>query len=150
MRLARGEPDFPGAVLALGCLGVATRLWMVIEPAFEVRQQVYVDSPTAQVVQQIDEILAAAYSVSVFSSFRDPGTVDTIWFKSRLDAPAIHAELDALVGGAPADADLNPVAGQDPRPRRHSAACPDRGTSDCRTSRAGSSPAPGTRSSPSS
>ena len=46
---------------------MATRLWLRVEPAFEVRQEVYVDSPTAQVVQQIDEILAGAYSVSVFS-----------------------------------------------------------------------------------
>ena len=121
VRSMRGEPDFPGLVLALGCLGVMTRLWLRIQPSFDVSQQVCVDSPTDTVVAHLDEILAAAYSVSVFSSFRRPGSVDTIWFKSRLDAPN-DSDPGGLTHGTPSDVDLNPVAGQDPR-----AATPQRG-----------------------
>ena len=36
---AADDPDrFPGAVVALGCLGVVTALTLRIEPAYEVRQ----------------------------------------------------------------------------------------------------------------
>ena len=38
-----------------------------------------------------------------------------IWFKARLDAAGHQAEPEALVGAGPAEVDLNPVAGQDPR-----------------------------------
>ena len=72
VRSSRGEPDFPGSVLALGCLGVVTRLWLRIEPTFEVRQQVFTGTPATRVIDRIEEILAATYSVSVFSSFQDP------------------------------------------------------------------------------
>jgi xylitol oxidase len=113
VRSARGEPDFPGTVLALGCLGVMTRLWLRVEETFDVRQEVYLGSPSARVVQQIDDILAAAYSVSVFSSFADPGSVDSVWFKSRLDA-GDDPDLGRLTGGTAASVDVHPIADQDP------------------------------------
>jgi xylitol oxidase len=122
VRCERGEPDFPGSVLALGCLGVVTRLWLRLEPAYDVSQEVFTDTAMTRVVERIQEILAAAYSVSVFSSFRDQQSVEMIWFKSRLDATLVEADPAALVGGSAAQEDLHPVVGFDP-----SAATPQRG-----------------------
>jgi xylitol oxidase len=122
VRFEHGDPEFPGSVLALGCLGVVTRLWLRLEPTYDVSQVVFVDNPAGRVVDRIDEVFAAAYSVSVFSSFRDRQSVDTIWFKTRLDTPA-HADPADLVGGTAARADVHPVPGHDP-----AAATPQRGT----------------------
>jgi xylitol oxidase len=121
VRSARGEPDFPGSVLALGCVGVMTRLWLRIEETFDVRQEVYVASPADRVVQQVDDIFGAAYSVSVFSSFGDPATVDSIWFKSRIGS-SDRTDLGALTGGTAARVDVHPIADQDP-----AASTPQRG-----------------------
>ena len=63
----RGEPEFPGSVLALGCRGIVTALTLDLVPAFEMRQWVYEDVP----IDDLGEVLAAAYSVSAFSSFSD-------------------------------------------------------------------------------
>ena len=38
--IGAGDPDFPGAVLSLGALGVVTRLWLRAEPTYEVTQRV--------------------------------------------------------------------------------------------------------------
>ena len=38
--LDRGDADFPGAVVALGALGIVTTLTLDLVPAFELRQYV--------------------------------------------------------------------------------------------------------------
>jgi xylitol oxidase len=83
---------------------------------------VFADTPITRVVDRIEELFAAAYSVSLFSSFRDPHSVDMIWFKSRLDATVLESEPAALVEGTAAQEDLHPVVGFDP-----AAATPQRG-----------------------
>ena len=104
-----GEPDFAGAVLSLGALGVVTRLWLAIEPTYDVSQEVVLDVPVAQVVAHVEEILASAYSVSIFSSFGDPATIDSVWRKRRLDRP----EVPWTLGGTPATELVHPLRGLD-------------------------------------
>ncbi len=104
-----GEPDFAGAVLSLGALGVVTRLWLAIEPTYDVSQEVVLDVPADQVVAHAEEILASAYSVSIFSSFGDPATIDSVWRKRRLDQP----EVPWTLGGAPATELVHPLRGLD-------------------------------------
>ena len=55
---------FPGAVVALGALGVVATLTLDLVPAFEVRQYVYDNLPADQLASHFDEIMGAAYSVS--------------------------------------------------------------------------------------
>ncbi|HEY1914919.1 MAG TPA: D-arabinono-1,4-lactone oxidase [Streptosporangiaceae bacterium] len=67
------DPDrFPGTVVALGALGVVTRLTLGTVPAFDVRQYVYEDLPRDEVAAHFEEISAAAYSVSLFTDWRGP------------------------------------------------------------------------------
>jgi len=66
-RVRRGDPDFPGSVLALGCAGIVTALTLDLVPAFDVRQWVYEQVPT----DDLDGILGAAYSSA--RSPRSPG-----------------------------------------------------------------------------
>lgn len=106
-RLDRGDPDFPGSVVALGALGVVTRLRLAVEPTFQVRQDVVNAIPWETVLDRYDEITAAAHSVSVFTLWR-PDAVDQVWFKSRGDEPPAD-----LFGGTPATADQHPILGLD-------------------------------------
>jgi xylitol oxidase len=81
------DPQFHGAVVALGALGIVTSLTLRIEPTFDVRQDVFVDMPWSG-LGELDEIMKSAYSVSLFTRWM--GTVDLVWTKSRSDegAPA--------------------------------------------------------------
>jgi xylitol oxidase len=112
VRLAVGDREFPGAVLALGCLGVVTRLWLRIEPAYEMRQVVHTGIPAARLLDGILDVFAAGDSVSVFTTFRDPSVVDAVWVKRRVgldDGPA-----PALLGLEPSATPQHPVPGMDP------------------------------------
>lgn len=84
--LRRGDPDFPGAVVALGALGVVTALTLDVVPAYALAQTVYEDMPWTDVVDNLDDVLAAAYSVSVFTDWSAPRRGD-VWCKARLDEP---------------------------------------------------------------
>lgn len=95
---------FPGAVVALGALGIVTRLTLDVEPAFEVAQRVYTDVPLETVSGELDAVFGAAYSVSAFTDWRG-GTAD-VWLKHRTDRPA-----GAWAGRTPADAPRHPVPG---------------------------------------
>jgi xylitol oxidase len=98
VRLAEGDPSFPGAVLALGALGIITRLTLSIEPAYTMRQDVYLDMPLTVAADNVQDILAAAYSVSLFSDFTRPDVIDMVWLKSRAsegDPPAAPTWLSA-------------------------------------------------------
>jgi xylitol oxidase len=109
-RFARGDEDFDGVVVGLGALGVVTRLTLDVEPAYDVAQRVYEKLPWRSLTEHLDAILAAGYSVSVFTMWGDD--VDMVWIKSRTDGPP-PPDGD-LFGAAPAAADRNPVPGVDP------------------------------------
>jgi xylitol oxidase len=118
VELHDGHPDFPGAVLSLGLLGVATRLWLRIEPTFDVSQDVLLDVPFAVAVERAEEILASAYSVSIFSGFGRPDTVDSVWLKHRHGVAGQRLEAATARetwGGSPATVDVHPLLGLDAR-----------------------------------
>lgn len=112
VRLDSGHPDFGGAVLSLGALGVVTRLWLRTEPTYDVRQQVWEDLPAGEVAQQLLEVLGSGTSVSVFTDFSDPARVSSVWVKERTDRPGTLAPC--LASRAPAGRELHPVPGVDP------------------------------------
>jgi alditol oxidase len=110
-----GHPDFFGTVLNLGALGVVTRLWLKVEPTFTVSQEVVLDVPFLTAVEQADTILASAYSVSIFSTFATPQTLDSVWRKHRLDRGGNGLGPTETWGGRPAEADMHPLLGLDAR-----------------------------------
>src|SRR3954451_10051695 len=96
----RGDPDFDGMVVHLGALGALTRVALDVEPAYEVRQQVYEGLEWDALFERFDEIFAAAYSVSVFTRYRD---VEQVWLKS---GDALPGEL---FGARPAAVERHPI-----------------------------------------
>jgi alditol oxidase len=110
VRLGADDPALPGAALSLGALGVVTRLRLAVEPRYRMRQQVQVDVPLERLLADLDAVMAAAYSVSLFSDWSDSGAVQSVWFKSR-----VGEEVDTgRWGGRPAASAQHPLRGIDP------------------------------------
>ncbi|NMO33642.1 FAD-binding protein [Streptomyces sp. GMY01] len=101
--IARGDARFDGAVTSLGALGVVTALTLDLVPAFEVEQHLFTELPLEGL--DFEAVAGAAYSVSLFTDWRDPG-FRQVWLKRRTDDP-----LPAFPWAAPAKAALHPVPG---------------------------------------
>ena len=103
--LRRGDPDFDGAVVALGSLGLVARVTIGVVPAFTLRQYVFERLPWTEAEAHLGEILAGGYSVSLFTTWIDSGA--EIWLKTT-------EELDPgapFFGAAAATGPRNPVPG---------------------------------------
>ena len=87
LTLRRGDPDFDGAVVALGALGIVTRVTLDIQPTFDVRQDLYDDLAWHELLENFDAITSSAYSVSLFTDWLGD-SLRTVWIKSRMDAAA--------------------------------------------------------------
>ncbi|HEV2885784.1 MAG TPA: D-arabinono-1,4-lactone oxidase, partial [Jatrophihabitans sp.] len=98
--------EFSGTVVGLGSLGILTRLWLDIEPAYSMRQHVYDDLFHDQVLEHLDEILASAYSVSLFTRWQPgpagQGPVYQVWRKRRVSADADEDSAEPVFFGATA------------------------------------------------
>lgn len=90
--------QFAGAVVGLGGLGVVTRLTLDVEPAYEMRQEVYENLPLAQLEAHFDEIQASAYSVSLFTDWQSE-RVSQVWLKRRV-GDGSEAEVEPELFGA--------------------------------------------------
>lgn len=101
----RGERDFNGAVVSLGALGVITELELDVVPTFDVEQYVFEGVSWTSLCDNVKQILASAYSVSMFL---DGHGANSIWTKQRVGDPTV----DLTWAGAHASVQQrHPVAG---------------------------------------
>ena len=103
--LRRGDPDFDGAVVSLGALGVIVAVTLDIQPTFDVRQDLYDGLPWAALLENLETVTSGAYSVSVFTDWRGD-TVPITWFKSRMDAAT---PPDEILGAVRYGTDRHPL-----------------------------------------
>ncbi|HEY0533078.1 MAG TPA: FAD-binding protein [Actinoplanes sp.] len=104
--LDRDSPDFAGAVVHLGALGVITALTLDVQPTFDIRQYVYDDIPRASISTSLLDMLADGYSVSLFTDWKGLDA-NMAWLKRRADDP-ISGDW---FGAHPADGPRHPVPG---------------------------------------
>lgn len=83
LHLTRGDPEFEGSVIALGALGIVTRVTLDIQPSYQVRQDVFLDLPWESLLENFDAISGAGYSVSLFTDWLG-SAVGQVWVKSRV------------------------------------------------------------------
>jgi xylitol oxidase len=83
-----------------------TRVTLDVEPAYTVRQRVFEGMAWPALLEHFDAIMAAGYSVSVFTRWGE--AVDQVWVKSRDEGPA------DLFGATPATVERHPILGLDP------------------------------------
>lgn len=104
---------FPGLVVGLGAFGAVTHLTLDVVPSFEVRQFVYEFVPFETLLDRLDAVFGAAYSVSAFSGW-GPRLEFTIWLKQRVD-PAGTGDQPPVpptwFGARLADGPRHPVPG---------------------------------------
>ncbi|OPG03195.1 FAD-binding protein [Streptomyces sp. GKU 895] len=103
LTIGRGDPRFGGAVTSLGALGVVTALTLDLEPSYDVEQHLFTELPLTGL--DFETVMAAAYSVSLFTDWRAPG-FRQVWLKRRTDQP-----LADFPWAAPATEKLHPVPG---------------------------------------
>jgi alditol oxidase len=103
------DPDvFDGFVVALGALGVLTRLTLEVQPTFEMRQDIYENLPLMTAVEHFDELTAAGDSVSLFTEWRD-ATFEQVWLKRRVDDADSLESPATLFGATLATVPIHPI-----------------------------------------
>jgi xylitol oxidase len=105
----RDPAIFPGAVVALGALGVVTKLTLDIQPAYFVRQNVYRYLPFAQWEAHCDAITSSAYSVSLFTDWQSD-SINMVWRKERVAVDDNSPAAPEWFGATLADRDMHPIA----------------------------------------
>ncbi|HEY0869096.1 MAG TPA: FAD-binding protein [Acidothermaceae bacterium] len=109
--LDRDHADFPGAVVALGMLGIVTSMTLAIEPTYDVAQSVYDELPFTELQDHLDDVLSAAYSASVFTDWRGP-LLNAVWLKHRIGSSGVQpAPQQQWFGATLADGPRHPVPG---------------------------------------
>jgi len=103
VRLERGDDDFAGAVVALGCLGIVTSVELDLEPAYDVSQVVLEGLAWDDLLARVGAVTAAATSVSVFTRWTGDA-VGQVWLKERgeprpLAGATLAAEQRHMIDG---------------------------------------------------
>jgi xylitol oxidase len=83
----RSDPDFAGLAVGVGAFGIVVRVTLDIEPAYQVRQDVYDSLTWDRLLASLDDVMSGAYSVSLFTDWSD----------------SVQAWVKRRVGGSPAD-----------------------------------------------
>jgi alditol oxidase len=113
VHLDQKSPDFDGAVVHLGALGIVTEVTLSIEPTFNVRQDIYQRLPWEALTGAFEEVMGSGSSVSAVTSFaRD--TVELLWVKTRLVNDEPRRMPEALFGATAATEQLHMTPGNDP------------------------------------
>jgi len=106
--LRRGDEHFDATVVGLGALGVVTALTLDAVPTYDVAQTVWEGVPWRAALDSFDDLVASAYSVSLFT----PWTGDDlgqVWQKARVgDAAGLDP---ASLGGRASGVPLHPLPG---------------------------------------
>jgi alditol oxidase len=107
---ARGHPDFEGLVVGLGAVGAITRIVLDVEPAYQVRQEVFEGLRWETLFEQFDAISSSGYSVSVFTRWGE--TTDQVWVKRRVGEQS-EPSAGEFFGAAAATKNRHPILGLD-------------------------------------
>ena len=106
----KANPDiFPGAIVGLGALGVITKVTLNIQPTFQVQQYVYENLPLSEMKSHFDEIMSAAYSVSLFTDWQKQ-RINEVWLKYRMEPAKPVKATPEFFGAKLAAKNLHPIA----------------------------------------
>ncbi|TJY43101.1 FAD-binding protein [Cohnella pontilimi] len=99
-----------GAVVGLGGWGIVTKMTLNVSPAFQMSQSVYENLPLVQLKEQLDDIFSSAYSVSLFTDWKEE-RFNQVWVKKKItDSASVQAKPD-FFGANRATERLHPVPG---------------------------------------
>ncbi|HEY4225334.1 MAG TPA: FAD-binding protein [Pseudolysinimonas sp.] len=84
LTVRQGDPDFDGLVVGLGAAGIVVRTTLAVEPSFRMRQDSFTGLPWDDVLDDLETVTGAAYSVSLFTDWLGDEIGLMIW-KTRLE-----------------------------------------------------------------
>jgi alditol oxidase len=113
LRRDTGGEEYRGCVVGLGSLGLVSALTLDLVPAFSIRQYVYEGLPAAMLQSHFDEIFGSAYSVSVFTNWRDDRH-GQVWLKVRDEERDARRPARRWMDATLAERQVHPVPGGDP------------------------------------
>ncbi|QEC66931.1 FAD-binding protein [Panacibacter ginsenosidivorans] len=100
---------FNAAVVGLGAIGVLTKVTLNLVPTFTMRQYVYEQLPMAVLNEHFEEIVAAGYSVSLFTDWQS-GNINEVWIKTK-DGDEMKFDPKAdFFGAKAATKNMHPIA----------------------------------------
>ncbi|MFD2332840.1 FAD-binding protein [Cohnella sp. GCM10020058] len=107
-----GDGTLQGAVVGLGRLGIVTAITLDLIPAFHMSQTVYEGLSLEALAGHLEEILSAAYSVSLFTNWRQAG-FNQVWLKRKEpdEGGGQPQELPSFYGATRATERKHPVPG---------------------------------------
>ena len=89
VRLSRADGDeFLASVVGVGALGIVTGLELAVRPSFRMRQRVLVDLPWDRALENFNDLVSGAYSVSLFTNYSGQ-SISQAWFKALDEEPAL-------------------------------------------------------------
>jgi len=102
------DPDFYGAVVGLGALGIISKITLDLVPAFDVRQDVYLNLPMTQLEKHFNEIMAAGYSVSLFYDWQSEN-INQVWIKRIVNGEETITAQSEFFGASLANRNVHPI-----------------------------------------
>jgi xylitol oxidase len=102
--------QFMAAVVALGALGVVTRITLDVQPTYQVAQSVYQNLSFDELGEHFGEIFGAGYSVSVFTDWEHHRATQ-LWIKRRIGSSDANYWEPVFFGAKLATEKLHPLAG---------------------------------------
>jgi xylitol oxidase len=110
IELSREEDNeqFLGAVVGLGAVGVVTKITLDLVPTFDVRQSVYENLPLSRLEDHFDDIMASAYSVSLFTDWQHE-RIDQVWVKEQVADEVSQVRPPQLFEASLATRDRHPI-----------------------------------------
>ena len=100
---------FNAAVVGLGGIGVITKVTLAIQPSFSMRQYVYEQLPMVQLKDHFEEIVAAGYSVSLFTDWQSD-KINEVWIKSKIAKGSNNNFGKDFFGAKAAVKNMHPIA----------------------------------------
>lgn len=83
-RARRGDEGFAGMPVGLGAFGIVVRVTLDIEPSYLVRQDAYTALRWDRALADLDAVMGAAYSVSLFTDWSGE-SLHAAWVKRRVE-----------------------------------------------------------------
>lgn len=106
--LKTGDPDFNGAVVNLGALGMVTKVTLEVQPTFQVQQEIFEHLSLDQATNNFNVIFDSGYSVSFFTDYAQD--INQVWIKRRLEGEDVLSPIKEFYGASPAKRNMHPIA----------------------------------------
>ncbi len=101
---------FLGSVVGLGSMGMVTRVTLDLIPRFDMTQVVYRNLPMSALEHGLEEIMAAGYSVSLFTDWQGH-KINQVWIKAKAEKGTKATIAPEFRGARAATENVHPIDG---------------------------------------